>query len=246
MKRSDQHEHEIEMLEQMIKFSGQKMLEEQGDRLDAEDDALELPQELQDSILKMIETKRAEEQKQKKRLARQELRRRVARKMAASIALVAAIGLVGGSLIMHVDAWKIPFLNFVFDIGDTGTDVEFRNSDSTDPVGIASDLAYPAYIPEGFSVETSSEGETRNTIVYSNQDGKTIIFSVNQSDKTIWTLYTNEERTPVRVNGYDGYSIQYTDGISLIWGMEDMIFMLYGEVPDNEIKKIAESVEIMK
>lgn len=246
MKQSDRHEDEIEMLEQMIKFSGQKMLEEQGDRLDAEDDALELPQELQDSIMKMIEAKRAEEQKQKKRLARQELRRRVARKMAASIALVAAIGLVGGSLIMHVDAWKIPFLNFVFDIGDTGTDVEFRNSDSTDPVGIASDLAYPAYIPEGFSVETSSEGETRNTIVYSNQDGKTIIFSVNQSDKTIWTLYTNEERTPVRVNGYDGYSIQYTDGISLIWGMEDMIFMLYGEVPDNEIKKIAESVEIMK
>ena len=243
MKQSDRHEHEIEMLEQMIKFSGQKMLEEQGDRLDAEDDALELPQELQDSIMKMIEAKRAEEQKQKKRLARQELRRRVARKMAASIALVAAIGLVGGSLIMHVDAWKIPFLNFVFDIGDTGTDVEFRNSDSTDPVGIASDLAYPAYIPEGFSVETSSEGETRNTIVYSNQDGKTIIFSVNQSDKTIWTLYTNEERTPVRVNGYDGYSIQYTDGISLIWGIEDQVYEIYGEISLAEAQKIAESVE---
>ena len=243
MKQSDRHEHEIEMLEQMIKFSGQKMLEEQGDRLDAEDDALELPQELQDSILKMIETKRAEEQKQKKRLARQELRRRVARKMAASIALVAAIGLVGGSLIMHVDAWKIPFLNFVFDIGDKGTNVQFDNTNQDDPIRIAPDLLSPSYVPEGFSVESCSEGVSRSTIVYSNQDGKTIIFSVNQSDKTIWTLYTNEERTPVWVNGYDGYSIQYTDGISLIWGIEDQVYEIYGEISLAEAQKIAESVE---
>lgn len=246
MKRSDQHEHEIEMLEQMIKFSGQKMLEEQGDRLDAEDDALELPQELQDSILKMIETKRAEEQKQKKRLARQELRRRVARKMAASIALVAAIGLVGGSLIMHVDAWKIPFLNFLFSTGGEGTEIQFDDIDGGDnyePVRVPNGLTRPRYLPNGFFAISSSEGETKHTITYENDDGEVIVFSMYYSDKTVWTVYTDEVREPVQINGYDGYIIRYEDGVTVVWGIENSIYMVYGDISENEILKIAESVE---
>ena len=243
MKKTTQHKHEEEMLEQMIKFSGKKMLEEQGDLLDEEDGELELPQELQDSILKMIEDKRAEEQKQTKQLACRTLRRKIGRKLAASIALVATIGLVGGSVIMSVDAWRIPFLNFVFDIGDKGTDLQFKNKNNDDTIGIPTDQIRPTYLPDGFSVEDSDWGETRSTIVYSNQAGKTIIFSVNQSDETIWTLYSDEERIPVQVNGYDGYTIQYVDGVSIIWGIEDQVFEIYGDITLSEAMKIAKSVE---
>ena len=62
MKSGDQHEHKAEMLRQMLKFSGEEMLEEQGDLLSDEDDDSELPPALQDSIRQMIAEKRAKEQ----------------------------------------------------------------------------------------------------------------------------------------------------------------------------------------
>lgn len=242
MKQSDRHEDEIEMLEQMIKFSGQKMLEEQGDRLDAEDDALELPQELQDSIMKMIEAKRAEEQKQKKRLARQELRRKVVRKMAASIALVAAIGLVGGSLIMHVDAWRIPLLNFVLNSQDGKTEMKFENPDSDDPVSIPAEMICPTYLPEGFFIIDSNSDDMKNSITYGNEEGEIVLYTVYRSDRTILTLYTDEEKSPADICGYDGFIIRFKNAISIIWGTEDNVFEIYGNIEEGEAIKMAESI----
>lgn len=243
MKKTTQHKHEEEMLEQMIKFSGKKMLEEQGDLLDEEDGELELPQELQDSILKMIEDKRAEEQKQTKQLARRTLRRKVGRKLAASIVLVATIGLVGGSVIMSVDAWRIPILNLIFKSGNEGTELQFNDMNDGKVIKVASDLYYPSYIPEGFTSKNESKGEIKNSIVYMNQNEDVIVFSVNQSEETIWTLYTDEEKKTVYVNGYEGYIVQYEAGISVIWGNEDLMFTVYGDISESEAIKIAESVE---
>lgn len=243
MKKTTQHKHEEEMLEQMIKFSGQKMLEEQGDLLDEEDGELELPQELQDSILKMIEDKRAEEQKQTKQLARRTLRRKIGRKLAASIVLVATIGLVGGSVIMSVDAWRIPFLNFVFNIVDEGTDIKFDNPGNDDPVRISPDSIAPTYIPDGFYVVSSSTDAVKDSIVYENSSGEHIVFVRHRSDEAILTLYTNEDKNPININGIEGYLIEYQEGSSVIWGVEDDVFEVYGNVPPDEVKKIAESVE---
>ena len=243
MKKTTQHKHEEEMLEQMIKFSGKKMLEEQGDLLDEEDGELELPQELQDSILKMIEDKRAEEQKQTKQLARRTLRRKVGRKLAASIVLVATIGLVGGSVIMSVDAWRIPILNLIFNSDNEGTDIQFGNADNSGVIKVEQKLHHPTYVPEGYTIESSSTGEIKESIVYMDQSGNTIIFSVIQSEKTIWTLYTDKERVPIHVNGYEGYIIQYDGGVSVIWGNENAMFSVYGDVSESEAVKIAKSVE---
>ena len=246
MKKTTQHKHEEEMLEQMIKFSGKKMLEEQGDLLDEEDGELELPQELQDSILKMIEDKRAEEQKQTKQLARRTLRRKVGRKLAASIVLVATIGLVGGSVIMNVDAWRIPFLNFVFNIADEGTDIQFDNPGNDDPVWISPDLIAPTYIPDGFIAVSSGTDATRDSVVYTNRENEYIVYLIYHSDETIITLYTDKEKSPTKVNGYEGYFIQFQSGNSVIWGVEDCIFQVYGNISKEEIQKIAESVEELK
>ena len=242
MKQTDRNDHEKEMLEQMIKYSSQKVLEDQGDLLE-EGDELELPQDLQCSILKMIEEKRAEEHKQQKQLARRELRRKVFKKMVASISLVIAIGLIGGSLIMTVDAWRIPILNFVFSIGEEKTKMQFKNSNEDSPASFSSEMPYPKYIPQGFSIATTTNDEATSSIVYNNSNNQYIVFVHHRSDETTLTLFTNEEKTPIKVNGYDGYLISHPDGPAIIWGVEDYFFRVYGNVSKEEIIKIAESVE---
>lgn len=242
MKSGDQHEHKAEMLRQMLKYSGEEMLEEQGDLLSDEAGDSELPPALQDSIRKMIAEKRAKEQEQQKQLAHRELRRKVVKKLVASVSLVVAIGLIGGSLIMSVDAWRIPFLNFVFNANDEKTKMEFANPDMDNPVHIPSEIPYPHYIPQGFSIESSVNAAARTSIVYKNQTGDHIVFLFYQSDETLLTLYTNENKIPVTVNGYEGYLIPQRNGSTIIWGVEDSIFHIYGNVPQEEIQKIAESV----
>lgn len=244
MKSGDQHEHKAEMLRQMLKYSAEEMLEEQGDLLSDEDDDSELPPALQDSIRKMIAEKRAKEQEQQKQLAHRELRRKVVKKLVASVSLVVAIGLIGGSLIMSVDAWRIPFLNFVFNLNtDNNTKLTFNNPDEDNPAFIQSELSHPKYVPEGFSVITSTKGTAKDTIIYENSTGGKIYFIRHHSDETLLTLYSNGENTPISINGYDGYLIPYSDGSAVIWGVEDCIFHIYGNVSQGEIQKIAESVE---
>ena len=243
MKSGDQHEHKAEMLRQMLKYSAEEMLEEQADLLSDEDDDSELPLALQDSIRQMIAEKRAEEQEQQKQLAHRELRRKVVKKLVASVSLVAAIGLIGGSLIMSVDAWRIPFLNFVFNINDDNTEMEFNNPDEDNPIRVPAEIPNPYYIPQGFSVESSINAAARTSIIYKNQNGDHIVFLFYQSDETLLTLYTNEDKTPVTVNGCEGYLIPQRNGSAIIWGIENYIFHIYGNVSQEEIQKIAESVE---
>ena len=243
MKSGDQHEHKAEMLRQMLKYSGEEMLEEQGDLLSDEDDDSELPPALQDSIRQMIVEKRAKEQEQQKQLAHRELRRKVVKKLVASVSLVVAIGLIGGSLIMSVDAWRIPFLNFVFNVNDDNTEMEFDNPDEDNPIRVPAEIPTPQYIPQGFSVESSSTAAARTSIIYKSQNGDHIVFLFYQSDETLLTLYTNEDKTPVKINNYDGYLIPYAEGSAIIWGVEDNIFHIYGDVSQEELQKIAESVK---
>lgn len=243
MKSGDQHEHKAEMLRQMLKYSGEEMLEEQGDLLSDEADDLELPPALQDSIRQMIAEKRAKEQEQQKQLAHRELRRKVVKKLVASVSLVVAIGLIGGSLIMSVDAWRIPFLNFVFNVNDDNTKMEFDNPDEDTPISVPSDLSRPKYIPEGFSVVSITNSSIKNSIIYENPKGEKIYFIFHHSDETLLTLYTNDENTPISINGYDGYLIPYSEGSSIIWGIKSNVYEVYGNISPYEAKKIAESVE---
>ena len=243
MKSGDQHEHKAEMLRQMLKYSGEEMLEEQGDLLSDEADDLELSPALQDSIRQMIAEKRAKEQEQQKQLAHRELRRKVVKKLVASVSLVVAIGLIGGSLIMSVDAWRIPFLNFVFNANGDNTEIEFDNPNEDTPRSAPSDLPRPKYIPEGYSVVTITNSSVKNSIIYENPKGGRIYFICHHSDETLLTLYTNEDKIPVTVNGSEGYFIPQRNGSAIIWGVEDSIFHVYGNVSQGEIQKIAESVE---
>ena len=243
MKSGDQHEHKAEMLRQMLKYSAEEMLEQQGDLLSDEADDLELSPALQDSIRQMIAEKRAKEQEQQKQLAHRELRRKVVKKLVASISLVVAIGLIGGSLIMTVDAWRIPFLNFVFNVNDDNTEIEFDNPNEDTPRSTPSDLSRPKYIPEGFSVVAITNSSIKNSIIYENPKGERIYFIFHHSDETLLTLYTNEDKIPVTVNGYEGYLIPQRNGSAIIWGVEDNIFHIYGNVSQEELQKIAKSVE---
>lgn len=81
--------------------------------------------------------------------------RRSLRRIAASVAILIC---VGGVTIASVDAIRIPIVNFFLRIGNLSSEFALSKDENL-PVSEKFELYYPTYIPKGYVVVDSKEGE---------------------------------------------------------------------------------------
>ena len=237
--------HEQEMLEQILKYASAQSLEALYDEYaDKTTDDSQPSEQLDNAVMKMLADAREKEQ-QEERARNQAVRyRHMLRRLAAAVALVVAIGAVGGMLVMNVEAWRVPFLNFVMEITGEGTEVRLSENDSERNQKVSDTMSRPTYVPEGFAIMNIGKDDSKNFIVYQNDEDKMFIITYSETDQTAWIKYADQDKEKVQINGMEGFIITgtETEGTTIIWGIDEEVYTLWGDIDGDELMKIAQSM----
>lgn len=237
--------HEQDMLEQMLKYAGAQSLEALYDEYaDETADDSQPSEQLDNAVMQMLADAREKEQAAQRAEKKAVGRKRVVRRLAATVALVVAIGAVGSMLVMNVEAWRVPFLNFVLEITGEGTEVRLSENDSENNQKVSDTMSRPTYVPEGFTIMNIGKDDSKNYIVYQNAEDEMFIITYSETDQTAWTKYADQDKEKVQINGMDGFVITGTEaeGTTIIWGIDEEVYTLWGDIDGDELMKIAQSM----
>lgn len=160
----------------------------------------------------------------------------------AKVAVILLIVIVGGVFtIFNVEAIRVPFLNWLINIQETHTTLQFFSiADKELP-----DLQFD-YIPKGFTVQLDSVTSTSK--MYSLVSDKTTIFvDVYYADGTT-DLDTEDAEIEYKVldNHSDIMIVKKDNLVQLLWTDNMYIYTIIAEYDANELFKIANCLSISK
>lgn len=243
----NQKDHGQELMDVLLKTALSGYLEQEGAKIIEEakennaDPDLRISPEEREMFYKLID---AEARKKKLREHRKRSKRILNR--AAIIFLVVLVGF--GTCMLTVDAFRAKFLNmFISQKGDYAV-IGVDSSEVPDDSDLPEWASLPTYIPEGYL--QISDSAVKNFGIYTDY--------FNESDNRIMTLAQQPlERLSLHIDtedldSYEELKIKGRDGIltkkdgfyNLTWKGDDYFFMITAQLSEDEVIKIAESVEI--
>ncbi len=155
----------------------------------------------------------------------------------ACIILVAAV--VMSAAIYSVEAWRVKFLNFVFDSTAPDTEIKFTDTKQN---SFYNDVVELRYIPAGFELEESevSKRHVFLKFVYNDQS-----FLLKRNNIASNSAVNTEEGTVenITINNYEGIYIEKEDDNILIWHDGVYTYRLAGNIEKEELIKIAENIK---
>ncbi|KUO62244.1 MAG: hypothetical protein APF84_12785 [Gracilibacter sp. BRH_c7a] len=174
----------------------------------------------------------------------------------SAVAMLAVIVILG-TTVASVEALRVRVLNLWMDIKPEYTSFQLKENgsnpdkgrpgSSTDPhVGWAK--AYvPTYIPEGFTVSDSSNHEEYKKILYKNQQGKVIIYT-EHGEGTNFAVDTENADVvkTVGINGHKGTLVEKNSTVTIVWAMDNRMFVIQALTDEETAMKIAEGVEYVE
>ena len=185
-----------------------------------------------------------EHEKKMQKLFRKEknklLRKKVSKfaKIAAIFFLIIAIGT--GATIFSVEAWRVKFLNFVFDSESSNTDYNFSDTGGTT---YSDDTIVLDYIPMGFELTGNYTAKSSIHMDFSkgNDYFQIVINDINKNS-SIDTENGTVEKIMIN-NKYEGLYISNPNINAVIWHNNEYSFRVLGNISKEEIIKIAENVK---
>lgn len=140
--------------------------------------------------------------------------------------------------VFSVEAWRIKFMNFVFDADAPDTKISFTDKKQGEIYDGMVDLKY---IPEGFVSEESSVSSRMVSLSFLNKD-KYFQFRLGKLDVNSAVDTENAVVENITINGYDGIYISKTDRNMLIWHNSSYTYRITANIEKDEIIKIAENI----
>lgn len=157
----------------------------------------------------------------------------------SKVAVILLIILLGGFFtIINVEAFRTPLINWLIDIQETHTSIQFV-PDSDEKL----DLEF-GYLPDGFQVKSIEEGPSSKTYYLESQSGEQII--VMQNDFSTGISIDTEGATveKIELSGlYPAMSVEKDGLVQLVWTNRSSVFIIEGEIKTSEIIKIAEFIK---
>lgn len=153
--------------------------------------------------------------------------------------------------VMSVEALRVRFINMLIGFENEYTSVQFADeySDSIISGNINvewTDAYMPAYVPDGFKVVKLSNEHGYKYIDYAHDDGRLISYYEMSAMYESNIDTEGAQRVDYsEVQGLDALFIEKDGKLTLTWATEDRMFIIIAEVSENEIYKIAESVQFM-
>lgn len=153
--------------------------------------------------------------------------------------------------VMSVQAFRVSILNFLIGFEEEFTSIQLGDSHSNSIIGSNvyvtwTDAYVPTYIPDGFMVTRLSNEQGYKYIDYAHDDGRAITYYELSAMYESNIDTENAERIEyTEVQGYDALFLEKDDKLSVTWAIEDRLFVISGQVSDDELFKIAEGVRFI-
>ncbi len=198
-----------------------------------------IPDKVESEILELA---RKHEKKQLNKKRNRYIRR--FSKTAAAIVLLITVSFT--ALIVNADAWRGKVFSFIFQDSDaymkiipveTGGSGEKEQNNLP---GDWEDVYYPDYLPEGYRfAEAASAGNAR-TISFQNNEDILILSQEPSEGAEVLIDKEGTENGETEVQGSTAFWSSKGGETTLMWNEYGLLFMLYGPMDLNELKKVAE------
>lgn len=227
------------LFDEALRYASQQALEDLYDECAADDGELSIPGELDAQIQALIAGERAKEQAQQKKKRRH-------KRIGYLVASIALTFFIGSACIMSVDAWRVKIFNFVLEVTDGA--IDFRMDSGDDGAKKIKDkdaenIAFrPTYLPEGFELEETEVFPAKVFITFVDKQKHRINFQSYISEGALVTEFTNEQKEPIEIGGQEGYIVRKEESKTIIWQNGENAFRLSGDISEEELIRIAESV----
>lgn len=165
----------------------------------------------------------------------------------AAIALLIMLVILGATVV-SVQAVRVKVLNFLMDIQQEYTSFQLKDSsgisEGENPIVDWRQAYVPTYIPEGYEVSATSQNDNYKKIEFKNSQGTLINYMELSLDHqpTVDTENASVFET-ITINGHEGALVVKNSLVTIIWAMEDRMFMIRGEIEKDMVIKIAEGVK---
>lgn len=202
----------------------------------------EVPVELHQKLLKMVETEKLE-RKRKQRNARMKSVIKVC------ACLLIGVAVIGTFLVTNVEAVREKVYRLFYQeekdyVQMTPTEIPY-NPDNLIPEDWEG-FWYPSYLPEGYElVYTDALGEYK-TLIFENGESRIKLEEAPANELNV--ALDNSEGPPEKVNTKFGEAFYMKSGewAMLNWTDHEMVFLLYAHLSEEELIKIAESLTYQK
>lgn len=149
--------------------------------------------------------------------------------------------------VASVQALRIRVLNFFMEIKPEYTSFQIKDSDNSggSPVVKWSKAYVPTYIPDRYTVKSSSNDPGYKRIIFENQEGLSIIYR-DISEETTFNLDTeNAAVKEISVNGHKGMLAVKNSTVSIVWQADGHMFTVQAPTDEDTAVKIAEGVKFI-
>lgn len=150
-----------------------------------------------------------------------------------------------GATVVTVEAVRVRVLNFLMDIQQEYTSFQLKDSGKGGSTSIDWHKAYvPTYIPDGYEVSAISNSEPLKRIEFKNPQGMLITYmELSEGNKPALDTENASAFEPVSINGHEGSLIVKNSLVTVIWSMNDRMFIIRGQMEKDIAVKMAEGVK---
>ncbi len=182
-------------------------------------------------------------QKLIRRMERQDWRQTHRRKLRRVAAMFALVIVLGGTLVVKVDAVRVPFVNFVLSVGDGFSSVDIVGNQNQPEVPEDMETFLPAYVPDGFQLSSSDSDNSFFMVSYTNEAESyySILFYRSARSSALDTEDADVEQR--EINGYPAIVIRENEQTIVEWFPDGHEYFITGTVPLEEILHMIDSIE---
>ena len=146
---------------------------------------------------------------------------------------------------LSVEAFRLRLFNFVTEIKDQYTKIEFKENSGPYEESTGLELEntlFPGYMPMDYTLTESQEFGTMRIMHFSNNGGKVIEIAQSPIGTSFQVDTENAVTSEVEINNGKGILVEKGNVRTLIWTIDQTAIYIIGEINEAEIIKIAESI----
>lgn len=197
-----------------------------------------LPEEMDVDFSPEFEERMQKIFKNERRKVRRKRILRYSRNIAACFLIFVVIS---GISIMSVEAFRLKFLNLVYNSSKTNTEISFEEHRSN---RYESEWIALEYVPAGFSLEKS---KSTDRISYLNFDNGEEYFDVTiyETDAVLSIDTEGGSTEKIKINDIDGIYSENDNVKSIVFRQDEKVCTVEGTIEKEELIKIAKNLKIL-
>ena len=165
----------------------------------------------------------------------------------AAVAILITLVILG-TTVVTVEAFRVKALNFLMNVQQEYTSFQLQDS-SNDSEGVSTNIDWhqsyvPTYMPDGYEISSITDSELSKTIEFTNLQGSLITYmELSAGAKPALDTEHATGFEAVSINGHEGTMVMKNSLVTIIWAMNDRMFMIRGQIEKDMAIEMAEGVK---